>query len=129
MTRLWVKDAKVSVKKARGKNRGYSRGKKVIPSVEKDVYVIAFPAAEAVASARVLDYEISAVPKDGGEKVVRYVIPEGFNMSVADKRVKKPVKCVIAADQLPPEGTFRFEVRPHNSFGRAGSAITDSGRS
>ena len=116
--------AKVSVKKARGRNRGDKKGKKVIPSVEKDIYVIAFPAAKSTVSARVMDYEIAAVPKDGGEKVVRYMLPEGFNMSVSDKRVKKPVKCSIAADQLPPEGTFRFEVRPRNSFGKTGAAIT-----
>jgi hypothetical protein len=71
-----------------------------------------------------MDYEVSAVPKAGGDKVVRYVVPEGFNMAVSDKRVKKAVKCRIAADQLPPEGTFRFEVRPRNSFGKTGAAIT-----
>ena len=116
--------AKLSVKKTRGKNRGYNRGKTNIPSVEKDVYEITFPAAKAVASARVMDYEVSAVPKAGGDKAVRYVVPEGFNMAVSDKRVKKAVKCRIAADQLPPEGTFRFEVRPRNSFGKTGTAIT-----
>ena len=72
-----------------------------------------------------MDYEISAVPKAGGEKVVRYVVPEGFNMSVSDKRVKQQVTCLIAVDQLPPAGTFRFEVRPRNSFGKAGSAIVE----
>ena len=116
--------AKVSVKKLKDKNRGYNRGKVKIPSVKKDVYEITFPAAKAVASARVMDYEVSAVPKVGGEKVVRYVVPEGFNMSVSDRRVKKTVKCLIAADQLPPEGTFSFEVRPRNSFGKTGAAIT-----
>ena len=116
--------AKLSVKKTRGKNRGYNRGKTNIPSVEKDVYEITFPAAKAVASARVMDYEVSVVPKAGGDKAVRYVVPEGFNMAVSDKRVKKAVKCRIAADQLPPEGTFRFEVRPRNSFGKTGAAIT-----
>ena len=116
--------SKLSVKKTRRKSRGYSRGNKKIPSVVKDVYEISFPAAKVVASARVMDYEISAVPKAGGETVVRYVVPEGFNMSVSDKRTSAPVKCLIAIDQLPPEGTFRFEVRPRNSFGKAGAAIT-----
>ena len=116
--------SKLSVKKTRRKSRGYSRGNKKIPSVVKDVYEISFPAAKVVASARVMDYEISAVPKAGGEKVVRYVVPEGFNMSVSDRRVKQNVKCRIAVDQMPPEGTFRFEVRPRNSFGKTGAAIT-----
>jgi hypothetical protein len=116
--------AKLSVKKLKDKNRGYNRGKVKIPSVKKDIYEITFPAAKVVASARVMDYEISAVPNAGGEKVVRYVVPEGFNMSVSDRRVKQNVKCRIAVDQMPPEGTFRFEVRPRNSFGKTGAAIT-----
>ena len=53
------------------------------------------------------------------------LIAEGFNMSVSDKRVKQQVTCLIAVDQLPPAGTFRFEVRPRNSFGKAGAAITE----
>jgi predicted phosphodiesterase len=116
--------AKLSVKKLKDKNRGYNRGKVKIPSVKKDIYEITFPAAKVVASARVMDYEISAVPNAGGEKVVRYVVPEGFNMSVSDRRVKQNVKCRIAVDQMPPEGTFRFEVRPRNSFGKTGAPIT-----
>jgi hypothetical protein len=45
-------------------------------------------------------------------------------MSVSDRRVKQNVKCRIAVDQMPPEGTFRFEVRPRNSFGKTGAPIT-----
>jgi hypothetical protein len=119
------KGAKVKVKKIRGKNRGYNRGKVKIPSVEKEVYAISFPAAKDTISARTMDYEVAAVPNDGGERVVRYVVPEGFNMSIKDECLKKAVRCLIAADQLPPAGTFHFEVRPRNSFGQKGAAITE----
>lgn len=116
--------AKVAVKKTRGKNRGCSRGKVKVPSVEKDVYEISFPAATAVAGARALDYEIAAVSGVDGKRTVRYVLPEGYYVSLNDKRLKKAVKCRIAVDQLPPEGTFRLEVRPRNSFGAKGRAIS-----
>jgi hypothetical protein len=46
-------------------------------------------------------------------------------MAVSDKRVKKPVTCMIAADQLPKAGTFRFEVRAVNSFGTVSRAIKE----
>jgi hypothetical protein len=88
------------------------------------VYEISFPPADAVAGARALDYEISAVSDVDGKKVVKYVLPQGFYLPAADKRQKEAVKCVIAADQLPPEGTFHFEVRPRNSFGKTGAALT-----
>ena len=115
--------AKVSVRKTRGKNRGLRKDKLQVPSVEKDVYEISFPPADAVAGVRALDYEIAAVAGNGERMAVRYVLPEGFNMPAADKRTKATVKCLIAADQLPPEGSFRFQVRPRNSFGKAGAAI------
>ena len=115
--------AKVSVRKVSGRNRGYKRGNVQVASVEKEVYELSFPPANAVAGARALDYEIAAVSDKGEKQVVRYVLPEGFNMPISDKRVKAEVKCRIAVDQLPPEGTFRFAVRPRNSFGKAGAAI------
>ena len=116
--------AKVTVKKTRGKNRGWDKGKNKIPSVKKETLDITFPPANAVAGARALDYEISAIPSSGGETVLRYVLPEGFNMPLSDKRCAKPVICRIAADQLPPAGTYRLEVRARNSFGKASSPIT-----
>lgn len=120
--------AKLTVKKTKGKNRGSAKGKGegTVPSVKKDVLELTFPPANAVAGARALDYEIAAVPGAGGKAILRYVQPEGFNMPVTDKRCKAAVRCRIAADQLPPAGTFRFEVRPRNSFGRAGSPLIGS---
>lgn len=117
--------AKVTVKKTKGKNRGLARGKMKVLSIKKDVLDISFPPANAVAGARVIDYEIAAVSVAGGRTVCRYVIPKGFNMPFSDKRIKEPVLCRIAVDQLPPAGTYRFEVRPRNSFGKMGAPITE----
>ena len=115
--------AKVHVKKSQGKTRGLARGKNKIPSVKKDVLDISFPPANAVRGVRALDYEIAAISNDGEKKVLRYVLPEGFNMPLSDKRCGKKVLCRIAADQFPPEGTYRLEVRARNSFGKASSPI------
>ena len=118
--------AKVTVRKTRGKNHGWSRGKIKVPSIKKDVLDISFPPANAVAGARVIDYEIVAVPAAaGGKTVCRYVVPQGFNMPSSDKRCRDTVLCRIAADQLPPAGTYRLEVRPRNPFGRKGAPITE----
>ncbi len=118
--------AKLTVRKTRGKNRGSGKGKEgmeKVPSVEKDVLEISFPPANAVAGVRALDYEIAAVSTAGGATIRRYVLPEGFNMPLSDKRCKATVKCLVAVDRLPPAGTFRFEVRPRNSFGKTGAPL------
>lgn len=118
--------AKLTVRKTRGWNRGTAKGrsKVKVATVRKDVLELSFPPANAVADVRVYDYEIAAVPDAGGEKTIRYVVPEGFNMPASDRRCKAKVKCRIATDRLPPAGTFRFEVRPRNSFGKAGSLLS-----
>lgn len=116
--------AKVSVAKTRGKTRGMRNAKVNVAAEETDVYELEFPPADAVAGARALDYEIAAVPTAGGKPVVRYVVPEGFNMPLSDKRVKENVQCLVSSIVLPKAGTFRFEVRPRNSFGKTGAALT-----
>ena len=84
---------------------------------------ISFPPANAVAGARAYDYEIAAVSDADGNTSRRYVLSEGFNKPLTDKRCKATVKCRIAMDRLPLAGTFHFEVRPRNSFGRAGAPL------
>ena len=117
--------AKLTIKKKRWKNRGSTKKDKVkVESVEKDVLELSFPPANALTHARAYDYEIAAVPNAGGEKTIRYVLPQGFNMPASDERCRLAVKCRIAVDQLPPAGTFRFEVRPRNSFKKAGAPLT-----
>ena len=117
--------ASLLVSRARGKNRGAAaKGKTpAIPSVEKPVFVLDFPAADAVKGGRAFDYEIVAVPKDGGKKVKRYLMADGYNMSPDNPRTHRPQTCRIAADQLPQGVEFRFAVRPVNSLGKPGRPI------
>ena len=69
------------------------------------------------------DYEIVAEPKNGGKKVKRYLMADGYNMSPYNPRAHRPQTCRIAADQLPKGVEFRFAVRPVNSLGKPGSPI------
>ena len=113
--------AALSIKKTRGKNRGMKTGKTPVPSVEKDIYALTFPAANAVPGARPFEYEVAIEPKDG-KRTVRHVLALGFNMPLSDKQAQGDSVFRIAADQLP-EGAFRFAVRPLNSLGRAGEPL------
>ena len=117
--------ATLLVSRARGKNRGAAaKGKSpAIPSVDKPVFVLDFPAADAVKGGRAFDYEIVAEPKNGGKKVKRYLMAEGYNMSPNNPRAHRPQTCRIAADQLPQGVEFRFVVRPVNSLGKPGHPI------
>lgn len=116
--------AKVTVSKIRRKTRGWSRGKAPVQPEEKDSLDISFPPANGAAGVRVFDYEISVIPKAGGNVDRRYVISQGFNKPASDARCKETVHCLIAEDQLPIAGTYRLEVRPRNCFGKAGSPIS-----
>ena len=116
--------AAISVSRARARNRGRAAkgNTPAVPSEDKDVFVLDFPAATA-SRGRAFDYEIVAVPKDGGRKVRRYLMADGFNMSIDNPRAHRPLTCRIAADQLPHGSEFRFAVRPVNSLGRTGTPI------
>ena len=117
--------ASLIVSRGRGKNRGVpAKGKSpAVPAEEKDVFVLDFPAANAVKGGRVFDYEIVAVPKDGGKKTRRYLMADGYNMSPDNPRTWRPQTCRIAADQLPQGVEFRFAVRPVNSLGKPGRPL------
>ena len=117
-------DAQITVSRARGRNRGAAaKGKRpAVPAEDKNVFILDFPAATA-SKGRVFDYEITAVPKDGGKKVRRYLMADGYNMSIDNTRAHRPLTCRIAADQLPQNVAFRFAVRPVNSLGKAGAPI------
>jgi hypothetical protein len=117
--------ASLIVSRGRGKNRGIpAKGKtQAVPAEEKDVFVLDFPAANAVKGGRVFDYEIVAAPKDGGKKIKRYLMADGYNMSPDNPRTWRPQTCRIAADQLPQGVEFRFAVRPVNSLGKPGRPL------
>ena len=117
--------AALLVSRARGKNRGAAaKGTTpAVPSEEKPIFVLDFPAADAVRGGRVVDYEIVSAPKDGGGKVKRYLMADGYNMSEDNPRTHRPQTVRIAADQLPQGVKFRFAVRPVNSLGKPGRPI------
>jgi predicted phosphodiesterase len=113
--------AALKVKKTRGKNRGLKDDKSPVPSQEKDIYSITFPAANAQAGARPFEYEVAIRP-EGGKDIVRHVLAQGFNMPLCDKLAQGESSFQIAADQLP-KAPFRFEVRPVSSLGLAGAPL------
>ena len=117
--------AELVVFRARGKNRGAAAkgNKPAVPADDKDIFVLDFPAATAAKNGRAFDYEIVAAPKDGGKKVKKYLMAEGFNMSPANPRARRPLTCRIAADQLPQGVEFRLAVRPVNSLGKPGAPL------
>ena len=116
--------ATLLVSRARAKNRGMAKKGKApaVPQEDKDVFVLDFPAATA-SKGRAFEYEIVAAPKNGGKKVKRYLMAEGYNMSPDNPRAHRPLTCRIAADQLPQNETFCFAVRPVNSLGKTGVPI------
>ena len=117
--------AELLVSRALGKNRGApAKGKTpAVPADEKEIFVLDFPAATAAKNGRAFDYEIVAAPKDGGKKVKKYLMADGYNMSPDNPRARRPLTCRIAADQLPQGVEFRFAVRPVNSLGKPGTPI------
>ena len=119
--------AELLVSRARGKNRGAAaKGKApAVPAEEKAVFVLDFPAATA-SKGRVFDYEIVAAPKDGGKKVRKFLMADGYNMSIDNPRARRPQTCRIAADQLPQGVEFCFAVRPVNSLGKPGRPIVST---
>lgn len=116
------------VSRTRGKNRGAAAkgNTPAVPSVEKPVFILDFPAADAVKGGRVFDYEIVAAPRDGGKKTKCFIMAEGYNMSPDNPRAHRPQTCRIAADQLPQGVEFRFAVRPVNSLGKPGRPIVSA---
>ncbi len=118
-------DAELKVSKGRAKTRGAAKKGKnaAVPSVEKEVFVLDFPAANAAKGGRVFEYEIAAEPRGGGEKVVRYMLAQGFNMSLDHERTRRPLTFRVAADQMPQGVEFRFTVQPLNSLGKAGQPL------
>ena len=80
-----------------------------------------FPQATAVRSVRPIEYELKFTP-DSGDAVVRHVLANGFNHSVADARTEARQTCTFAVDQLPP-APFKIEVRAVSSLGRKSVAL------
>jgi len=120
----FVKGGKVEIARVRAKNRG-SKGKKPderIVAVERDAIRVTAPAAVADPKARLFDLEFVAESRSG-EKLVKYLAPDGFNLSYLDKRAEVKSFCVFATDELPKGGDVRFVVTPLNCYGARGRSI------
>ena len=104
----------LSAKKAR--NRGAKKGEP-----KKDVLEIVIPPAEAVASARTWEYEIT-VAGASGEPAVFGVIARGFRFGPTDRRVKESTPCRLAFDRLPPK-PLSVSVRAVSCWGRTSEPL------
>ena len=113
-------DAKLDVAVVEAKNRGGKSkdGKKSIPAVKKDAFKVVAPAAVADKNARLYKLEFTAEAKDGAKKT-KFVLPEGFNHSLAHKKASDPSFCVFACDDFA-DGEVRFTVTPINCFSARG---------
>ena len=110
------KDAKVTVAKARGKNRG----KKGVAPVEKDILAIDFPTADATGINNLNHYEISVEAKDSSKNQLRRMV--AANVVNPGKKVKE-FTLKIACDTLPKNTKYRFVIYPVSSFGQKGKSI------
>ena len=113
------KSAALAVRMTKGKNRG---GKNVASEVQP-VLEITIPAANGVKGARALDFAIKITGAKGGADD-RYVFAESFYRSEAGGMANVPTVCKLAAKRLKSVGALHIEVRPRNSFLKAGNAIT-----
>ena len=111
--------AALAVRMTKGKNRG---GKKV--KVEKQpVLEITIPPANGRKGARALDFAVRITGKDG-KTDNRCVFAESFYRSESGGAANVPTVCSLAVNRLKATGKVRIEVRPRNSFLKAGEPIT-----
>jgi len=86
---------------------------------------VAFPAAKTVGEASVWEYEVTGVLVEDGVELPlvtkRLFAPDHF---LPESRKGEGCACVFAADDFPPNGHIRFDVRPLESLGNAGRAIS-----
>ena len=112
--------AAIEVSVVKTKNRGgkSNDGKESIPVVEKEVFKVVVPAAEADKAARLYMLEFVAESRDGSKKS-KLVVPEGFNHALAHKKARAKSFCLFARDEIG-SGEVRFSVTPVNCFGARG---------
>ena len=109
------KGAALDVRKSRAKTRG-GKG-------PKDVLALSFPAANAKAGARVLEYRVDITP-DGGETVVKRMLAEGFYLPSDAPKANADCVFSVALDTLPKAEVYRIRVFPVGSLGRVGLELS-----
>ena len=88
--------------------------------------VAGFPKADAVAGARVYDYEIRAVPTDGSTPMVKRFLSPAFHKLKEDEPAR--VTFWFNVLDLPQDKEYRIEVYPRNCFGMCGKPLVSSPR-
>ncbi len=90
------------------------------------VFVLDFPAADAVRSARVFDYEMRAVPADGSAPVVKRFLSPAFHKLPKDE--PRHVRFWMDSMDMPQDVEYRIEVYPRNCFGACGKPLVSAPR-
>lgn len=111
--------AALTVGMARGKNRG---GKNV-KSEDQAALEIVIPPVNRSCAGKILDYRVTIAGSNGACDE-RYVFAEGFYRAAASDRAKSPTVCRLAIARLAAAGELKIEVRPRNSFGVEGRALS-----
>ena len=86
---------------------------------------VTFPPANA-GKGRAYYYEVAAVDEEGGERITKRILSEGWCDPVGGPRYAKNVSCVFAKAELP-KVVRSFRVRPVGFFGAKGRAIESGG--
>ena len=106
----------------RGAKKGRGKGQEAVAPVMKEALKIVVPAAVAKDGARAYQFEVSIAAADG-KKVLKRLVPEGFNQATQHPRARLATRCVLALDSLP-KGKLDVVVTPVNCFGRRGQPLT-----
>ena len=86
---------------------------------------VTFPPANA-SKGRAYYYEVVAVDEEGGERITKRILSEGWCDPVGGSRYAKNVSCAFAKAELP-KVIRSFRVRPVGFFGAKGRAIESGG--
>lgn len=90
---------------------------------------VSFPAAVAHdGHPRPLDYEVQVEVEgvDVFKAVLTKRVYSGRFFLGEKKDAEAPVRCLFAENELPPQGRYRFSVRPCSGFGKKGESICSS---
>ena len=102
-----------------GRPKNAKPGEEIEPA-RKDALKIVIPAALAKDGARVIRYRVEVC--GNGEKLVKYVLAEGFNHPAATAKAAADITCLLALEVLP-KGNLTVRVLPENCFGKIGRAL------
>ena len=118
---VFISSAKLALKIEKGVNRG----SKNVPQRNQDVLNVVIPCANAKEFVRPLDFEL-CFSNASGKLVKKYIFADKWYRSLKVQDTRKSSTAKIALERLGLEGKITLDVRPRNSFGKAGKAISAS---